>query len=127
MCSSCICMESNWRPFHKCFSRFRRIWQLKGSVLDAFSTFLTLSSVKLLTISETLIRPIEAKDSCGHNHGRKVYLDPSSKAFSPKHLSYAIPAIIIVILFNVLPTVYIPLYPVRGYLTSWFHLDCCRN
>ncbi len=59
------------------------------------------------------IRPIEVKDSCGHYHGRKVYLDPSLEAFSPKHLSYVIPAIIILILVNVLPTIYITLYPIR--------------
>ena len=100
---------------HKCFSSFKRTWQLKGSVLNAFITFRTLSSAKLLTISVTLIRHIKLKDSCGFNHGSKVYLDPSLKAFSTKHLSYAIPAIIILVLFNVLPTVYITLYPVRRF------------
>ncbi len=106
-------MCSSWRPFHKCFSRFRRTWQLKGSVLNAFITFLTLSSAKLLTISMTLIRLIEVRDSCGNYLGTKVYLDPSLKAFSPKHLSHAIPAISIIIFFNVIPTVYITLYPIR--------------
>ncbi len=96
----CLVLVYAWRPFHKCFSRFKRTWQLKGSVLNAFITFLTLSSAKLLTISVTLIRPIEWKDSCGHNQGRKVYLNPSLEAFSPKHLRYAIPAIIIIFLFQ---------------------------
>ncbi len=109
----CLVLVYAWRPFHKCFSRFKRTWQLKGSVLNAFITFLTLSSAKLLTLSVIIIRPIKLQDSCGHNQGMKVYLDPSLKAFSPKHMGYAIPAIIIVILFNVLPTVYITLYPIR--------------
>ena len=109
----CVILVYAWRPFHKCFSRFKRTWQLKGSVLNAFITFLTLSSAKLLTLSVTLIKPIKLRDSCGYNHGMKVYLDPSIEAFSSKHLRYAIPAIIIVILFNVLPTVYITLYPIR--------------
>ena len=109
----CVVLVYAWRPFHKCFSRFRRTWQLKGSVLNAFITFLTLSSAKLLTISMTLIRLIEVRDSCGNYLGTKVYLDPSLKAFSPKHLNHAIPAIIIIIFFNVLPTVYITLYPIR--------------
>ncbi len=63
-------------PSIKCFSRFRRTWQLKGSVLNAFITFLTLSSAKLLTVYVTLIMFIELKDSCncGHNQGRKVHL-----------------------------------------------------
>ncbi len=109
----CVVLVYAWRPFHKCFSHFRRTWQLKGSVLNAFITFLTLSSAKLLTISLTLIRPIVVKDSCGHNHSINVYLNPYLEAFGLKHLSYAIPSIIIVILFNVLPTVYITLYPIR--------------
>ncbi len=109
----CVILVYAWRPFHKCFSRFKRTWQLKGSVLNAFITFLTLSSAKLLTLSVILIRPIKLEDSCGRNQGMKVYLDPSLEAFSPKHLSYVIPAIIILIFFNVLPTVYITLYPIR--------------
>ncbi len=109
----CVVLVYAWRPFHKCFSRFKRTWQLKGSVLNAFITFLTLSSAKLLTVSVILIRSIILEDSCGHNHGRRVYLDPSLEAFSPTHLSYAIPAIIVLIFFNVLPTVYITLYPIR--------------
>ncbi len=109
----CVVLVYAWRPFHKCFSCFRRTWQLKGSVLNAFITFLTLSSAKLLTLSVILIRPIKLEDSCGRNQGMKVYLDPSLKAFSPKHLSNAIPTIIIIIFLNVLPTVYITLYPIR--------------
>ncbi len=60
-----------------------------------------------------LIRHIKLEDSCGHNQGLRVYLDPSLEAFSPKHLSYVIPAIIILIIFNVSPTLYITLYPIR--------------
>ena len=32
-----------WRPFHVCFVRFRRKWNPKGSVINAFATFLLLS------------------------------------------------------------------------------------
>ncbi len=96
----CVVLVYAWKPFHKCFSRFKRTCQLKGSVLNAFITFLTLSSAKLLTLFVILIRPIELEDSCGHNQGTKIYLDPSLKAFSPKHMGYAIPAAIILIFFN---------------------------
>ena len=32
-----------WRPFHVCFARFRRRWDPKCSVVNAFATFLLLS------------------------------------------------------------------------------------
>ncbi len=36
-----------WRPFHKCFSKLRRKWDPKSSVINAFATFLLLSSFKI--------------------------------------------------------------------------------
>ena len=44
-----------WRPFHVCFTRFRRRWNPKGSVINAFATFLLLSYSKLLTVSYSLL------------------------------------------------------------------------
>ena len=36
-----------WKPFHKCFSSFKRTWDPKYSVINAFATFLLLSSFKV--------------------------------------------------------------------------------
>ena len=38
-----------------CFARFRRRWDPKGSVINAFATFLLLSYSKLLVVSYSLL------------------------------------------------------------------------
>ena len=43
-----------WKPFHKHFVHFRRRWDSKASIINAFTTFLLLSFSKILFISFTL-------------------------------------------------------------------------
>ena len=47
-----------WRPFHRCFVHFRRNWNIRTSLVDAFATFLLLSYVKLLSVSVDLLSPV---------------------------------------------------------------------
>ena len=35
-----------WKPFHRCFARFRQQWDIGTSTIDAFATFLLLSNIK---------------------------------------------------------------------------------
>ena len=44
-----------WRPIHRCFVRFRRDWNIKTSLIDAFATFLLLSYMKFLSVSYSLL------------------------------------------------------------------------
>ena len=46
-----------WRPFHALFSLFRRNWDVRNSVIDAFATSFFLSNVKLLSASFDLLVP----------------------------------------------------------------------
>ena len=55
-----------WRPFHKCLARFRRRWELKGSVVNAFATFFLLSYSKCCSISISLLKPIPLYDKYGN-------------------------------------------------------------
>ena len=36
----CKLVVTLWRPFHKCFARFRSQWSIKKSLVHAFSTFI---------------------------------------------------------------------------------------
>ena len=38
----CVVVVWLWRPFHKCLARFRRPWNLRHSIIDAFATLLPL-------------------------------------------------------------------------------------
>ena len=48
-----------WRPFHYFFARFRREWDLRTSIIDAFVTFFILSTTKLFSVSFHLLMPTE--------------------------------------------------------------------
>jgi len=45
-----------WKPFHRHFVHFRRRWDAKASIINAFTTFLLFSFSKILFVSFTLLR-----------------------------------------------------------------------
>ena len=104
-----------WKPFHGCFARFRRHWDVKTSIIDAFASFLLLSYLRLLNVSFDMLFPV-------YLHTRTVngsivntwhlFYDASIVYFGEEHLPYAIIAIII-LLFTILPMILLLLYPCR--------------
>ena len=103
-----------WSPFYKCFARIRREWHIRKSLIDVFATFLLLSFTKIFNVSICILAP-----SALYNvHGQKLrdyalYFDGSVKSFGKDHIPYAILAIVMLILFNITPTVVLLLYPFR--------------
>ena len=51
-----------WTPFYRCFMKLRKKWKLKGSILNAFATFLLLSYSKMCSISLYLLQPVTVYD-----------------------------------------------------------------
>ncbi len=93
----CIVLHDNdyriivtaWKPFHKCLARFRKSWQIKGSVMNAFTTMLILSYCKICSISFYLIQPVTVWDICG-GEASNIYYEASITAFSKKHIPYLV-------------------------------------
>ena len=105
-----------WRPFHVCFARFRRRWNPKGSVINAFATFLLLSYSKLLTVSYSLLAVTELYDNRGERVGPAVlYYDASIESFSRQHLPFAVLAICVLLVFVLFPMLLLLLYPMRSF------------
>ena len=102
-----------WRPFHRCLVRFRRPWNLKHSIIDAFATFLLLSYMKLLTTSVDLLIPVDVHNSYGILEGQYLYYDASVPFWDEDHLPYACGAIIIVTVVIILPLLLLLLYPMQ--------------
>ena len=111
-----------WRPFHRCFARFRQKWDIKTSIIDAFATFLLLSNIKLLSLSTDVLTPTYVYNVNGSVVGIYLYYDASIEYFGNKHLPYAILAVFVVLIFILLPMLLLLLYPMRC-----FHqcLGCC--
>ena len=113
-----------WRPFHRCFVHFRRDWNIKTSLIDAFATFLLLSYMKFLTISFDILASAPIFNLEGETLSKYyLYWDGTVEFFGSKHLPYAILALTVVIIFNILPLLLLCLYPCR-----WFQkcLNHCR-
>ena len=113
-----------WRPFHRCFVHFRRDWNIKTSLIDSFATFLLLSYMKFLSVSSDLLTPVTIFNINGETLSNEyLYWDGTIEFFGSEHLPYAIIAVMVVIIFNILPLLLLCLYPCR-----WFQkcLNHCK-
>ena len=92
-----------WKPFQKLCKPFSSRINIQSSIINAFVTFLLLSYVKFLSISFDLLNFTSTYHPDGKQAGTFLYYDASISYFGRHHLPYAIMAIGVVILFNVLP------------------------
>ena len=105
-----------WRPFHVCFARFRRRWDPKGSVINAFATFLLLSYSKLLTVSYNLLDASTLHNNRGERVGPAVlFFDASVVYFSRHYLPFAVVAMCVLLVFVLFPMLLLLLYPMRSF------------
>ena len=113
-----------WKPFHRCFVSFRREWNIKNSLIDAFCTFLLLSYFKFLSVSFDLLVPVSVFNIHGETNGKYYLLfDGSVEYFGPEHLPFGILALAVLLVFNILPLVLLCLYPCRCFQRC---LNYCR-
>lgn len=107
-----------WKPFQTLLSLFRKNWEIKTSVVDAFATFFFLSNVKFLSVSFDLLVPVkvhELQPTGIINTSYKLYYDASIELFSSAHLPFAIFGMMILVTLVLLPLLLLILYPFR-----WF-------
>ena len=113
-----------WRPFRRCFIRFRRHWDIKTSLIDAFATFFLLSYVKFFSVSFDLLNPVKLHDANGHTLKQTyVYYNATIVYFGEQHQPYAILAITVIIIFTILPILLLCLYPCQCFQKL---LNSCR-
>lgn len=105
-----ICM-----PVYKCMYRFRRVWDIKESLVKAFATFLVLSYVKIMNVSVELLTPAHGYYNISGKTVDRMYLfsNGSMEYFGEDHIPYAVMAIIMSILFNIIPLILLCAYPCR--------------
>ena len=102
----------SWKPFLKCFLRFRRSVDPKTSVIDAFATFLLLSYVKLLSIVGFILLPIHVYDHRGEKISRMVmYFSTRIEFFHAEHLPLALPSVFVSLTFIIIPPILLIFYP----------------
>ena len=102
-----------WRPFRRFFIHFRKQWNIKTSVIEVFATFLLFSNVKFLSVSFDLLTPTEVHNINGSSLGLFLYYDASTAYFGKEHLPYAVLALLLLLIFVLLPIVLLLLYPMK--------------
>ena len=121
---NCRIVVSLWKPFHRCFVCFRRQWNIRTSLINAFVSFLQLSYVKLLIVSFYFLTPVHLYTVSGQPVKESYLLfDATIEYFGQHHLPYAILATVILSVFNIFPMLLLCFYP-----CLWFQkfLNCCR-
>ena len=100
-----------WKPFRICFARLQRQWDIQTSLIEAFASFLLLSYVKFLSVSFDFLVPVHLYNAHGESMEPYLYFDGTVEYFGKQHLPYAILAIAVLSIFNILPLVLLCLYP----------------
>ena len=109
---------------------FRRNWDIKTSLVDAFITFLYLSSVKFMSVSFDLLAPVHVKqlDSVGNEtESWHLYYDATIPYFGKKHIPYAVLALSVLTLFTILPTLVLLFYPFACFQKVLNTLPICQH
>ena len=100
------------KPFVSLFIKFRRQWNIRSSLVDAFATFLLLSYVKILSVSVDLLLPVTLYDQNGQQLPQLYLFNQGDVAyFSSHHLPYACLALFFLLTFTLLPMALLFLYP----------------
>lgn len=118
-----------WRPAHRVFLRIRHQWNVKKSLVDAFTTFLLLSYIKILNASFDLLMPTMLYNMTGHALPNQYYLyyDASIQGFRDGHTIYGVLAISMLLIFNVAPLLIVLLYPCKLFQKLLNHLRCSAH
>ena len=104
-----------WKPFHRHFVHFRRRWDAKASIVNAFTTFLLLSFSKILFVSFTLLRTFGGRYSAHDLAERKcfMYYDATVQCSTQEYYVFVSIAACVLVIFIVFPTVLLIVYPTR--------------
>ena len=106
-----------WKPFRVAVSLFRRNWEIKTSLIDAFGTFFLLSNVKLSSVSFDLLAPVKVYQLNSTSPEPfptwRLYYDANVPYFGERHLPYVVLSIIVLVFYMLLPTLFLIFYPFK--------------
>ena len=101
------------KPIAWLFTKYNKNSRVGASLIKAFGTFLLLSFVKIANTSVNLLMPVQIYNMSGHVIGLYTYYNGSLPYFGHNHLPYALLAIFMFAIFNLIPLLLLCLYPCR--------------
>ena len=111
-----------WKPFHRHVVFFRRKWDPKASIINAFTTFLLLSFSKILFVSFTLLFTVHLINNFDLPRKCVSYYDPTVECHTLEYSIFAAVAICVLVIFVLFPTVLLILYPTKLFRRC---VSCC--
>ena len=115
-----------WKPFHKCYVKFRKIVDPRGSVINAFATFFLLSYTKLIFTSINMLAYTVIHDSDSTSwFGIEIvpFFNPTIPYVHDEH-TWLFLLSIIVIIFAAIPSILLFVYPCKCFqkrIRIWRH------
>lgn len=112
--SGCRPVVFLWKPLHPLFVRFRKSWNLRGSIINAFTTFLCLAYSKIMSTSFHLLYQARIDSNCEDldTCDRRSFLNASISS-KVNSLPYFYVAVIIPSIFCGLPLVILVFHHTR--------------
>ena len=111
----CRVLNVLWKPFHPVFYRFRKYCDIRGSVINAFATFVCLSYSKILTASVNMVSFTVIYSSSPSNFSDSIvlYFNASIGYSDASNLPYFILGLIMPFIFCILPLVTLLVFHTR--------------
>ena len=100
-CRLVMLVAKVFRPFLSCVDRN---WSVSDSIIHAYATFYFLAFFYLIFLSYSVLYAVDVYVINGEKIKTVLVYDTSIEWFSTSHLPYAIPAIVILVVFGVCPT-----------------------
>ncbi len=107
-------LKDIWKPMSCLLNKVYRKLSINTSVLDAVTTFLFLSNMKILGVCFDTLTPVKVYrfDSSGCvSISWRLFYDPTIHYFGSKHQLYAVTAIIILLFVYICPLLILSLNP----------------
>ena len=111
-----------WKPFRYALMLFKRKWDVRTSIIDAYSTFFMLSYIKFLSVSFNLLMPTIVYKLGSNKTSLALYYSGNVQYFGKGHLPFAILALSVFLTFNIFPMVAMFLYQFRWFQNILFRL-----
>ena len=108
----CPLIVTLWRPIQRVLICIRKEWNIRGSLVQAFATFLVLSYVKILNVSFELLNSLLQHSISGGLINQCYFFSAgTTEYFRTKHLPYRNLALMMTFMFNILPVLLLVLSP----------------
>ena len=101
-----------WRPFHRCFVRLRKRWDISNDTIGVSATFLLLSYSKL-TYQSIQILSTQYILKNGAPYVKVNLYDPSISFMSSEHVPFVVVSLVLLVLVVIPSPLVLLLYPTR--------------